>query len=65
MRLPLPHVERTKSSMTKKATEVTIEIGNFKRDITLPAVLINQEATVAKLVKKTTEITYSTTTARR
>ncbi len=59
LRLPLPHVEMDKVSMTKKGDEVTIEIGNFKRDITLPAILVNQEATVAKFVNKALEIHFS------
>src|SRR5438132_2677472 len=46
LRLPLPHVEMDKVLMTKKGDEMIIEIGNFKRDITLPSVLANQEATV-------------------
>jgi arsenite-transporting ATPase len=36
-----------------------IEIGNFKRDITLPSILANQEATVAKFVDKALEIHFS------
>jgi arsenite-transporting ATPase len=59
LRLPLPHVEMNKVLMTKKGDEMIIEIGNFKRDITLPAVLANQEATVAKFVNKALEIHFS------
>jgi arsenite-transporting ATPase len=59
LRLPLPHVEMNKVLMTKKGDEVTIEIGNFKRDITLPTVLVDQEATVAKFVNKALEIHFS------
>jgi arsenite-transporting ATPase len=59
LRLPLPHVEMDKVAMTKKGDEVTIEIGNFKREITLPAILINQEATVAKFVNKALEIHFT------
>ncbi len=59
LRLPLPHVEMDKVLMTKKGDEMIIEIGNFKRDITLPAVLANQEATVAKFVDKALEIHFS------
>ncbi len=59
LRLPLPHVEMDKVVMTKKGDEMIIEIGNFKRDITLPAVLINREATVAKFVNKALEIHFS------
>jgi arsenite-transporting ATPase len=59
LRLPLPHVEMDKVLMNKKGDEMVIEIGNFKRDITLPAMLANQEATVAKFVNKALEIHFS------
>jgi arsenite/tail-anchored protein-transporting ATPase len=59
LRLPLPHVEMNKVSMSKKGDEMVIEIGNFKRDISLPAILANQEATVAKFVDKALEIHFS------
>ena len=58
LRLPLPHVEMNKVVMTKRGDEMIIEIGNFKRDITLPTVLANQEATVAKFVNKALEIHF-------
>jgi arsenite-transporting ATPase len=60
LRLPLPHVEMDKVLMSKKGDEMVIEIGNFKRDLTLPAVLANQEATVAKFVNKSLEIHFGT-----
>jgi arsenite-transporting ATPase len=59
LRLPLPHVEMDKVVMTKKGDEMIIEIGNFKRDITLPSVLANQEATVARFVDKALEIHFT------
>ena len=59
LRLPLPHVEMDKVVMTKRGDEMIIEIGNFKRDITLPSVLANQEATVAKFVNKALEIHFT------
>jgi arsenite-transporting ATPase len=59
LRLPLPHVEMDKVVMTKKGDEMIVEIGNFKRDITLPAMLANSEATVAKFVNKALEIHFS------
>lgn len=62
LRLPLPHVEMNKVLMTKKGDEMVIEIGNFKRDITLPSVLANQEATVAKFVNKALEIHFTAPT---
>jgi arsenite/tail-anchored protein-transporting ATPase len=58
LRLPLPHVEMDKVLMTKRGDEMTIEIGNFKRELTLPAILVNQEATVARLVNKALEIHF-------
>jgi len=61
LRLPLPHVEMDKVLMTKKGDEMIIEIGNFKRDITLPAVLVNQEAKVALFVNKALEIHFTAT----
>jgi arsenite-transporting ATPase len=45
--------------MTKKGDEMIVEIGNFKRDITLPSVLANQEATVARFVNNALEIHFS------
>jgi arsenite-transporting ATPase len=59
LRLPLPHVEMNKVLMTKKGDEMIIEIGNFKRDITLPSVLANHDATVARFVNKALEIHFS------
>src|SRR5437763_2233593 len=59
LRLPLPHVEMDTVLMTKKGDEMIIEIGNFKRDITLPSVLANQEATVARFVNKAVEIHFT------
>lgn len=61
LRLPLPHVEMDKVLMTKKGDEMIIEIGNFKRDITLPSVLANQEATLARFVNKALEIHFTAT----
>ncbi len=59
LRLPLPHVEMDKVLMTKKGDEVIVEIGNFKRDITLPSVLANQEAKLARFVNKSLEIHFT------
>ncbi len=59
LRLPLPHVEMNKVLMTKHGDEMSIEIGNFKRDITLPSILATQEATVAKFVNKALEIHFN------
>ncbi len=47
MRLPLPHVEIGKVSMTKRGDELFIEIGNFRRDLILPMSLAERPATRA------------------
>jgi arsenite-transporting ATPase len=44
MRLPLPHVEIGKVSMTKRGDELFIEIGNFRRDMILPLALAERPA---------------------
>jgi arsenite-transporting ATPase len=59
LRLPLPHVEMDKVVMTKKGDEMIIEIGNFKRDITLPSMLAHHEAIVARFVNKALEIHFA------
>ena len=38
---------------------MVVEIGNFKRDITLPSILANQEATVARFANNALEIHFS------
>jgi arsenite-transporting ATPase len=59
LRLPLPHVELAKVVMTKKGDELIIEVGNFKRDIALPHVLVPLEATVARMVNGALEVTFA------
>ncbi|GIV90094.1 MAG: arsenic-transporting ATPase [Chloroflexus sp.] len=44
LRLPLPHVEIGKVSMTKRGDELFIEIGNFRRDMLLPTTLAERPA---------------------
>ncbi len=58
LRLPMPHVELAKVIMVKKGDELIVEVGNFKRDISLPTVLVPMEATVAKLVNGALEVTF-------
>ena len=58
LRLPLPHVEMAKVGMLKKGDELIVEIGNFKRDIALPTVLVPLEATVARMVNGALEVTF-------
>ena len=59
LRLPLPHVEMAKVNMLKKGDELIVEIGNFKRDIALPATLAPMEAVVARMVNGALEVTFA------
>jgi len=65
LKLPLPHVEMDKVVMTKKGDEMIVEIGNFKRDITLPSVLANHEAVRARFVNKALEIHFALPDAKK
>jgi arsenite-transporting ATPase len=64
LRLPLPHVELDKVVLTKKADEMVVEVGNFKREITLPAALVPMDAKVARFVDKNLEIHFEPAAAR-
>lgn len=65
LRMPLPHVELGKVNMTKKGDELIVEIGNFKRDIALPTTLAPMEATVARMVNGSLEVTFASTAAAK
>ncbi|HLW00458.1 MAG TPA: TRC40/GET3/ArsA family transport-energizing ATPase [Ktedonobacterales bacterium] len=58
LRLPLPHVELNKVVLTKRGDEMVVEVGNFKRELTLPAVLTPMDAKVARFVDKNLEIHF-------
>jgi arsenite/tail-anchored protein-transporting ATPase len=47
LRLPLPHVELEKVNMVKRGDQLFVEIGNFRRELILPLVLADREATRA------------------
>ncbi len=47
LRLPLPHVELNKVTMTKRGDQLFVEIGNFRRELILPLTLADREATRA------------------
>ena len=59
LRLPLPHVEIDKVGMTRKGDELYVEIGNFKRAITLPAVLLPLEARRARMHQGALEVRFA------
>jgi len=60
MRLPLPHVEIGKVSMTKRGDELFIAIGNFKRDMILPLTLAERPAKRAVFKNGVLEIRFGT-----
>jgi arsenite-transporting ATPase len=47
LRLPLPQVELDKVRLTKRGDELFVSIGNFKRELLLPNVLAQREASGA------------------
>jgi arsenite/tail-anchored protein-transporting ATPase len=65
LRMPLPHIELGKVNMTKKGDELIVEIGNFKRDIALPTTLAPMEATVARMVNGSLEVTFAPAAAAK
>jgi arsenite/tail-anchored protein-transporting ATPase len=58
MRLPLPHVEIGKVTMTKRGDELFIAIGNFKRDMILPLTLAERPARRAVFKNGTLEVRF-------
>lgn len=58
LRLPLPHIEMGKVEMVKKGDDLIVEVGNFKRNIALPTVLAPLDATVARMVNGSLEVTF-------
>jgi arsenite/tail-anchored protein-transporting ATPase len=60
MRLPLPHVEIGKVSMTKRGDELFIAIGNFKRDMILPLTLAERPARRAVFKNGVLEVRFGT-----
>jgi arsenite-transporting ATPase len=60
MRLPLPHVEIGKVTMTKRGDELFIAIGNFKRDMILPLTLAERPAKRAVFKNGVLEIRFGT-----
>jgi arsenite-transporting ATPase len=47
LQLPLPNVELDKVRLTKRGDELFVTIGNFKRELLLPSVLAQRDASGA------------------
>jgi arsenite-transporting ATPase len=63
--LPLPHVELDKVKLKKRGDELFVSIGNFKRELLLPAVLAHREASGATFANGMLKVRFppSATTA--
>ena len=64
--LPLPHVELDKVKLRKRGDELFVSIGNFKRELLLPAVLAHREASGATFLDGMLKVRFppSTTVAQ-
>lgn len=58
LKLPLPNVELEKVRLTKRGDELFISIGNFKRELLLPATLARRDATGATFVDGVLQIRF-------
>lgn len=58
LKLPLPHVELNKVKLTKRGDELFISIGNFKRELLLPAILAHRNAGGAVFVDGILQIRF-------
>lgn len=58
MRIPMPHVELGKVSLTKRGDELFIEIGNFRRDMILPMALADRPANRASFRSGMLEVRF-------
>ncbi|GIV76958.1 MAG: arsenic-transporting ATPase [Litorilinea sp.] len=58
LKLPLPHVELDKVRLTKRGDELYVTIGNFKRELLLPAVLAQRDASGASFVDGVLQIRF-------
>lgn len=60
--LPLPHVELDKVKLKKRGDELFVSIGNFKRELLLPAVLAQREASGATFAEGTLKVRFPPST---
>lgn len=65
LRLPLPHVELDKVTMLKRGDQLFVEIGAFRRELILPLVLADREATRAVFRNGVLEVRFGPAPAAR
>jgi arsenite-transporting ATPase len=58
LRIPMPNVEIKKLSLTKRGDELYVDVGNFRREITLPLTLAALEPGVARVHEGSLEIPF-------
>ena len=58
LQLPLPNVELNKVRLTKRGDELFVVIGNFKRELLLPTVLAQRDASGATFVNGVLKIRF-------
>ena len=58
LRLPLPQVELEKVKLTKRGDELFVNIGNFKREMLLPSLLAQRDASGATFVDGVLKIRF-------
>ena len=58
LQLPLPQVELDKVRLTKRGDELFVSIGNFKRELLLPSVLAQREASGATFTNGVLKIRF-------
>lgn len=63
LRLPLPQVELEKVKLTKRGDELFVNIGNFKREMLLPSVLAQRDASGATFVNGVLKIRFPPATS--
>jgi arsenite-transporting ATPase len=63
LKLPLPQVELDKVRLTKRGDELFVSIGNFKRELLLPAVLAQREASNATFTNGVLKVRFPPTAA--
>jgi len=58
LRLPLPNVELDRVKLVKRGDELFVSIGNFKRELLLPAVLAHRDASGAVFVDGVLQVRF-------
>jgi arsenite/tail-anchored protein-transporting ATPase len=58
LKLPLPNVELNKVKLTKRGDELFVSIGNFKRELLLPAILAQRNASNASFANGVLQVRF-------